>query len=448
MDRLLDRRHVAVESRPGTQARPLRIAMFVDGFLPVTETFIVRQITGLQTRGHAVDVFASRPVDPKDLNQDAVRAGLLDRVRYYRGPRSFRQRALDGLRLAAAAGRRKQLAFAATLNVLKYRRAALSLDLLYAAATVQAHARHGEYDVIHCQFGPLGVLAMRLRGIGILSGRLVTAFRGYDATAHLRAHPWSYRQLFRAGDLFCPVSASLKTRIVAAGCPEEKVVVLGSGIDVGRFAWAPRQPVSGGPMRLVTVARLVEKKGVADALEAVGRLVQRGTNVTYTIAGDGPLRPRLERRIEELGLSARVRLLGWVDGERIPGLLAEAHVVVAPSITAPDGDQEGIPNVLKEAMASGMPVVSTRHSGIPELVDDGVSGFLVAEGDVPALTDRLAYLADHVEIWPAMGRAGRTKVEEQFDIERLNDRLVELYYNLLRDGTAASRQDRRAALVQ
>ena len=201
-------------------------------------------------------------------------------------------------------------------------------------------------------------------------------------------------------------------------------------------------------MRLVTVARLVEKKGVAYALQAVARLLRQGTNVSYVIAGDGPLRPDLERLIQDLRLDARVRLLGWVDGEQISRLLKDAHVLVAPSVTAEDGDQEGIPNVLKEAMATGMPVVSTWHGGIAELVEDGVSGFLVAERDVDALTDRLAYLADHVETWPALGRAGRTKVERQFDIERLNDRLVELYRQLLRNGTAVSGQDRRMALVQ
>ncbi|HEY6104105.1 MAG TPA: glycosyltransferase, partial [bacterium] len=136
-----------------------------------------------------------------------------------------------------------------------------------------------------------------------------------------------------------------------------------------------------------------------------------------------------------------------VEQGEIRRLLEGAHILLAPSVTAQDGDQEGIPNVVKEAMATGMPVVSTRHSGIPELVQDAVSGFLVAERDVDALAERLVFLIDHPETWPEMGRAGRRKVEADFDVEHMHDRLIALYAQVLDRGAHIAASGRGVAVA-
>lgn len=425
--------------------------MFVNQFLPVSETFVLRQIAGILERGHSVDVFAAAPADPRDLNQEALRQGLMNRVHYLhrpgRGPRPYLWRVLMALRLMAFVGWRSPKAFAVMLNGIWHRPAAGSLDLLYAAASLM-RAGQGRYDIIHCQFGQLGMFALRLTKLGVLSGKLVTAFRGYDATRYLKAHPEGYSELFSEGDLFCPVSKSLKRLIMAAGCSEGKIAILHSAVDCARLTYSPRHRGRYEPTKLLTVARLVEKKGVAYAVQAVAQLVRQERLVSYVIVGDGVLRLDLERMIEELGLSPQVRIVGWVDEEQVSRLLKESHILVAPSVTAEDGDQEGIPNVLKEAMATGLPVVSTRHSGIPELVEDGVSGFLVPERDVDALADRLAYVIDHSELWPAIGQAGRLKVEREFDVEKLNDELIELYRRLLRGGGPAHVESRKLAAVR
>lgn len=428
----------------------MKIAMFVNNFLPVSETFVLRQIVGLLERGHSVDIFEAAPADPRDVNQEALRRGLMDRVRYLysprREPRNQFWRVVTGLGLLASLGWRYPKMFALTYDVMRLERTAPSLDLLYAAACLTT-AGPGRYDIIHCQFGPLGLLALRLMRLGVISGKLVTAFRGYDATRYLKAHPEAYTQLFLEGDLFCPNCESLERLIVAAGCGVGKIAIHHSGVDCARLTYRQRRRDPHEPVKLLTVARLVQKKGVACAVHAVARLVRQGSQVSYVIAGEGVLRPDLERLVAELGLGAHVRMLGSVDEEQVARLLREAHILVAPSVTAEDGDQEGIPNVLKEAMATGLPVVSTHHSGIPELVEDGVSGFLVAEHDVDALTDRLTYLIDHSDRWSAMGAAGRLKVQSEFDIERLNDELVELYRQLLRDGGPVHVEDRKLAAV-
>jgi colanic acid/amylovoran biosynthesis glycosyltransferase len=166
-------------------------------------------------------------------------------------------------------------------------------------------------------------------------------------------------------------------------------------------------------------------------IQAVANVLTNYPHVEYRIVGDGPLKSELQDLIDSLNVEDKIKLLGWKRQEEIVNLTEWADIFLAPSVTSEDGDQEGIPVVLMEAMAQGLPILSTLHSGIPELIQDGVSGFLVSERDVEALTDKLEYLITHPEIWPEMGRAGRDHVERHFNIDMLNDRLVKLYQQLL-----------------
>jgi colanic acid/amylovoran biosynthesis glycosyltransferase len=143
--------------------------------------------------------------------------------------------------------------------------------------------------------------------------------------------------------------------------------------------------------------------------------------------GDGPLAGELRHRIVELGIANQVHLVGWKSHREILEIMEVSHVLLAPSLTAGDGDEEGIPNVIKEAMAIGLPVVSTWHAGIPELVADGESGFLVPERDVSALANKIIALHDQPETWSGLARAGRRKIEAEFEIGKLTEDLLDLY---------------------
>lgn len=166
-------------------------------------------------------------------------------------------------------------------------------------------------------------------------------------------------------------------------------------------------------------------------IRAVAKLASVNQNIEYNVVGDGPLREDLQRLIQELNAGDVVKLLGWKQQQEIVEILNDADILLAPSVTSKDGDQEGTPVVLMEAMAMGLPVVSTKHSGIPELVENGVSGFLVPERDVDTLVEKLGYLIEHPELWSGMGRAGRAYIEEHYNIDKLNDRLVNIYQHLL-----------------
>ena len=147
--------------------------------------------------------------------------------------------------------------------------------------------------------------------------------------------------------------------------------------------------------------------------------------------GEGVLRPSLENLIAELGISNKVKLVGWKTHDELHKLYADSHIFILSSVTASDGDKEGQGLVLQEAQAMGLPVLSTLHNGIPDGVLDGKSGFLVPERDVDALAEKLNYLVEHPEVWSEMGLAGRKFVEQNYDINKLNDKLVQIYQDLL-----------------
>lgn len=404
----------------------MKIAFLVYGFPSLSETFILNQITGLIDAGHAVDIHASASPDTHKVHADVERYRLLERTHYRDIPDRYMPR-LAGAARRALRARLRPGVVARTLNVFQHGRLAASLSLLYGSLVF---FEHGPYDIIHCQFGTLGRTASALRDIGATGrARLVVSLRGSDLTTGEKIR--RYGEAFRNCDLLLPVCEAFRTQLIAHGCDPRRIRVHHSGIKVSRFPHAERRRAPGEPTRILTVGRLIEKKGVEYAVRAVARARASGRPVRLVVMGDGPLRGDLERLVGELGLAGEVQLTGPATQDEVIARLREAHLFVAPSVTAASGEQEGIPNVLKEAMATGIPVVGTQHSGIPELIEDGVSGFLVPERDVEALADRLARLIDSPERWGAMGRAGRQRVEAAFDSDMLNRELVALYEQLL-----------------
>ncbi|MEX2541110.1 MAG: glycosyltransferase [Trueperaceae bacterium] len=409
----------------------MRIAMFTDVFPRLSNTFILNQITGLLDRGHQVDIFARARGDFEHAHDEVARYRLADRMRHIPIPQGRRERLTTAIRHLAHRSAWNR----GTLNAFNprlHRDEALSLVQLYTALSFMPQRR---YDVVHCQFGKLGPTLLPLIAARGYREPLVTSFRGADLTRLATLHPGIYRELFRRGNLFLPVSASFRERLIDLGCPAERIVVHHSGVMVERFPFAERRVAAGEQTRLLFIGRLTEKKGLVYALEAVAEVLASGRRLELTVIGDGEQRAELHRHAQRLGIEESVVMAGRQTQAQVICQLQRSHLLVAPSVTASDGDQEGIPNVLKEAMATGIPVLATRHSGIPELVDHGVNGFLVPERDAGALAERLAHLIDNSESWPALGRAGRAKVEAEFDSGALNDELVRLYRGVGEAGT-------------
>ena len=405
----------------------LRVAFFTDIFPRISNTFIINQMTGLLDRGHEVEIFARAAGDFERTHESVLRYGLRSRMRHLPIPHNRL------LRLSTALWHMREPrtwhpSVLAALDPRRFGQHAVNLSCLY---TTLSFLRRRDFDVLHVQFGKLALPLLPLFTSGALRTPLVVAFRGADLSRALQKDRRMYDELFEHADLLLPVSDYFRKRLEALGAPSDKIEVLHSGIDLSLFPYRERSFVPGQPVRALFIGRLTEKKGVDLAVEAVAQARARGRNVDLTVVGDGQMEERARELARATGIGERVRWLGRLDSRGVAEQLASAHLLIAPSVTADDGDQEGIPNVLKEAMACGLPVLSTMHSGIPELVEHGRSGYLVPEHDVRALTDRLVDLVDHPERWPAMGRAGRAMIEREFDIEPLNDRLVELYEGLM-----------------
>lgn len=415
----------------------MRIAVMVGVFPTVSETFILNQITGLIDRGHDVQIFAGKVGRPAAVHDEILSYRLMDRVRYSPElPEHHPRRLIAALPLLANAVLRRPGDGARLVAGARFRSTAAPLELLAAAAAFRGLE---PFDVLLCHFGPMGVRAARLREAGVVSGRVVTVFHGSDVSSYVRrAGSLAYAHLFRTGDLFLPVSDNWRRRLIALGCPGQRIAVHRMGVDCRRFSFTPRGRGEGEPLRLVTVARLLERKGVEHALRAVAALVEAGIEVEYSIVGDGPLRGVLGQLIRELGLSDRVKILGSIAHAGVASVLARSHIMVAPSVTAWNGDMEGIPVALMEAMATGLPVVSTTHAGIPEIIDDGETGYLVAEGDVEALVARLDHIARHPGEARRVGSAARKAIVHRHEINALNDRLVRRLDALVNDAPMLS----------
>lgn len=401
----------------------MRVAFLVDLFPALTETFILSQITGLIDKGLDVSIHATARERSRRWHADVAKYDLISRTIYSDGFPTHKAGRLA--QLAWQLLRRPGPVRRAQIRAMKSRHESFLLPYLVPDWAGR------DYDIIHAHFGPLGLRAVALRDACKLRARVTVTLHGYDMSSYLRDRgPGVYDDLFKRADMLLPISSRWRDKLIAMGCPEDKVQVHRMGIDCTAFAFTARQKAHAEPLKLLSVARLVEKKGIAYAIEAVRKLKENGLNVRYSIVGDGPLRPNLERLTAEFGLSDRISFLGPMDQESVRQQFYASHVFVCPSVTASNGDQEGIPVVLMEAMASGMPVIATRHSGIPELVQDGISGKLVEENDVEGLARAAGWLAEKEPHWAAMGAAGRKKVEEEFNSSRLTQDLISIYAGL------------------
>jgi glycosyltransferase involved in cell wall biosynthesis len=206
----------------------------------------------------------------------------------------------------------------------------------------------------------------------------------------------------------------LQTLVAAIPGAAEKIVRIYNGVDLARFHAAQRAP-DASPL-VLSVGRLVEKKGFAVLLEACRLLRARGADFGCEIIGGGPEEEALRHQIAAAGLRDTVTLRGVLATEDVGRALQNATVVVLPCVVARDGNVDALPTVLLEAMAAALPVVSTRLSGIPEIVIDGETGLLVPPGDAAALADALGVILDQPTRAQAMGRAGRRRAERLFDL--------------------------------
>lgn len=284
------------------------------------------------------------------------------------------------------------------------------------------------FVLLHALFGTDGLRALPYKKKFNIP--LITDFRGNDATGIPSRRPGIYRHLFEDGDLFLVRCESMKKDLIVLGCPTEKILVHYSGIAVDKFEYRERI-AHDGLIRLLFVGRFTEKKGAEFALRSFAEARKKFKDIELTMIGDGPEINKLRELIKNMDMNTQIHLLGPQSHDEVIAEMMRSHILLVPSKTANNGDKEGIPNVLMEGMATGMPVLSTIHAGIPELVEHGISGYLVPEGDQVSLTQGLIDLIDAQDSWKYLGKNGREKVMRKFNIYMQTKKLEYIYNKLI-----------------
>ncbi|UCC84931.1 MAG: glycosyltransferase [Gemmatimonadota bacterium] len=280
--------------------------------------------------------------------------------------------------------------------------------------------------LLHAHFGRDALTALPIaERLGI---PLIATFHGFDiATNDTRSRYAKRRpQVYASAAVVIAVSQFIRGQLVAKSCPPEKIVVHYIGIDVDQFTpdpKVPRQP------RVLFVGRLVPKKGLDYLIRAMARIQDRHQNAELVVVGDGPLRQDLERFASaEL---RTFRFLGRQTPSQVHSLMNSSQVSCVPSVVAPSGDAEGLPMVVLEAMAMGLPVLSFAPGGVTDAIVDGETGLLAPERDESALAAHLDRVLGDPELCRRMGEAGRARVREEFDLRKQTAKLEEIYMEVL-----------------
>uniref|UniRef100_UPI0039C23CFD glycosyltransferase n=1 Tax=Escherichia coli TaxID=562 RepID=UPI0039C23CFD len=363
-----------------------------------SETFVLNQIVSFIKMGYEVEILSVYPGDLDKLHEDYIKYELRNKVSYIFDKDISLNNKIYQLGIRAWYSIKSLVkGHFSSFNVSQF--GFLSYSLVLPSLIGRMNKKLNG-DIIVAHFGPCGVLANALRSSSLLQGKVVTVFHGYDlsATVLLKRYKLAYKSLFLQGDLFLPVSNMWKNRLLDMGCTEEKIGVVRMGIQLKDFPFKPRK-LNTDCIRLISVCRLTEKKGIKYAISACNILNRAGYNFHYTIIGYGELLDELNKMIIDLDLKSKVDIIGFQPQSIVKKMLSNSDVFLLPSVTASNGDMEGIPVALMEAMATGLPVISSYHSGIPELIQNDYSGWLCQEGNSQEIANCIIKLIeDKVEI--------------------------------------------------
>jgi len=286
-------------------------------------------------------------------------------------------------------------------------------------------------DMLHVYFGHTGVHLLPF--IRRWEKPVVVSFHGMDVQPREDKPGYldTLRELLQEVPLVMARSESLKERLIDLGCPPEKIRLNRTGIPMDKFPRAERSRPENGAWHFVQACRLIEKKGLDVALRAFADFCNRGNDARFTIAGEGPLQERIEQLAEELGVGDRVTFAGFLSEADLAELYCSAHVFVHPSQLTEDQNQEGVPNSMLEAMATGLPVLATLHGGIPEAVDNEKAGILVPERDWEGLAAAFHRLTSESNLWERMSDTVAADVRERFGREEQTKKLEDVYFEAL-----------------
>lgn len=416
---------------------PIRVALIVHHFPLPSQTFIVRLVESLVADPRfdcrVVIMKSRRPLEsmvrPEHLK--AVENAICEAPgtqRRHGGNGSFSSagRILRGLGILGGCFARAPFFTVRAVNCFRFGRRALRLHLLRLAWVL---AGLPELDAVHGQFLWFAGDLAACRSLGVSGGaRLLCAVRGADARDRRETSPADLNRAAAAGVQLTPVSESLAEVMRGQGYDPELLTVVPSGLPLDAFSFLrPSARAESGTLRLLFVGRLTPKKGLRLAVEALSVLSGFGIYCTLTVVGEGPEFETVRALTRRLQIEALVQFAGSLSSAEVATRLHTHDIVVVPSVSDATGNLEGIPNVAKEAMAAGTIVVASNHSGLPELIRDGETGFLFPEGDVEALAAALRRALEARARWDHIADEARAFVERNHGTAAMLERLAKLY---------------------
>ncbi len=373
---------------PDSSTPPLA-ACYCSTFLAAEMHHVYRQITGL--RDFTPLVLAQKRLNEESFPFPANQLELLPRpTAWKREWRRFKSRRLKDA------------------PPFLYEKEILHLDRLL---------RKRRAAVLHVYFGNSALQLLPLMEQADRPCPIVVSFHGADAGVDMEKPAWreAMSRVFQAADAVMARSEALVDDLIALGCPRSKLTVQRAGIPLEDWPLMQRAAPVDGAWRFVQSGRLIEKKGYDTTLRAFARFREVHPQSRLVILGEGPLMEPLKQLAADLDVTRHVTFSGFVEQGRIRSEYGWAHAFLHPSRTSGDGNREGVPNAMLEAMATGLPVLATHHGGIPEAVSDGVEGFLADENDWEAFAVAMHDLAASQKTWQQMGLAAREKVEAKFE---------------------------------
>ena len=416
----------------------MKIAYLTSKYPKVSHTFVMREVAALRALGLQIDNFSVRRPTPEDiLGDEAASEAQRTRSLVWARPSEYARALLWALNRPLRL--LQTLGIAVAARGMSWRQRILWFCYLGEALLLAYWLCAGKYKHLHCHFGnsgsSTGLLAAKLAGVS------------FSMTCHgselLKIEQFRLADKVAESTFVACVSHYGRAQLMLA-CPPEQW----SKLQVVRCGISPTPSQSGenkgqGSRTILCVGRLSPEKGHLVLLDSLMRLHDRGCRAQCLLVGDGPMRLAVETSAARMGLNGSLRMAGALPSDEVMALYSSARMVVLSSFT------EGVPVVLIEAMATGCPVVATSVGGVGELVQDGVTGRLVAPGDPEALADAIEWVLDNPAEAQVMAQRARRLVEREFCQETSAERLAELFRgSRLRDDTTAMRVDRRPTLRQ
>jgi glycosyltransferase involved in cell wall biosynthesis len=401
-----------------------RVAYIVGSYPSITQTFIMRELLELERNGFHLNIFCLQRPNHRIEHPEAraLRASII----YIPRPREVLPLLLLAHIYCLAL---KPLRYLKTISYVVSKKNANFWEAFLRAGFVVSKLRHTGICHLHAHFAANQTLLAML--VSLLTGI------PYSFTAHAWGIFMAEQQVLteKIGSAqFVVTISDFNKKYLAPYCTDEKALnkihVIHCSVDLDRFVLTRarrRQRSLSEGFTILTVAHLGQKKGHIYLLQALSLLREKGRIFHWIVAGDGPQRSLLEEEVRTRGLTGQVTFAGEVTSDQVLELLERADVFVLPCVRAENGDMDGIPVALMEAMAVGVPVVSTTISGIPELIDHGKNGLLVKPKDVRGLAEALEYLFEHPEEGRQLGKAAPDKIAQHFELKTNVRKLVALF---------------------